>query len=377
MTKMEGLQVKVDTREPIDTLDMVRQFCPLAVRKKLIIGDIAFGNVIIELKTYMDFVASVKDLRFRNQLNNMKETLKENYDDEPGFYYFIYGNWDDIKTHSDIRPAALLGAIASIQSRYGFYCCTFTKKIYAIYCSCKVIEKAHNNKEIKPVTYKMTSDQRAINMIRSGAERFQEAAAINALEKFDTVKNIVNATEKELLEVKKLGKKTVGRFIETINYNFNEPELKEANEVFDLDVLNNKEKESPRSVKSAAGKHSLEGNEGQDGGSNPPGGIINDLSDPDDYIHDGRCQICRELKKICSGTGCCEECVNKTYDNPVINGWDHIKDVVYEAIELYARKTGKDTSLDRLLKGIKFSEDDIKKLEIKKINWWKDKNGSH
>jgi len=215
---VEDFVVLVDNREPPDTHGLVLKQYPNAIIVQLEVGDIVYKNIAIELKTWDDFIQSItakgKENRFKNQLYNF--FLNKQIDG----YYFIYGNWTDINKHSQIKMQAVLGAIASIQARYGVRINIFPNKPYAIYVACKIIAKSFDKKEVRPVTYKVSTDDRAINMLINGAERFQEKAVKNALEEFGTVKNVINSTPKELEKVKNIGKETIKRFFETINYDF-------------------------------------------------------------------------------------------------------------------------------------------------------------
>ena len=94
--RIKDLAVKVDSREPNSTLELVKRFYPNATKEQLSIGDIAINNIAIELKSLEDFVKSIMDKRFRNQLYNL--LMNENIDT----YYVIYGNWDEINKFSNI-----------------------------------------------------------------------------------------------------------------------------------------------------------------------------------------------------------------------------------------------------------------------------------
>lgn len=230
----EDFEVKVDNREPQDTYDLVIIQYPNARFEQLDVGDIVYKNLAFELKTWGDFIQGItakgKENRFRTQLYNFFLNT------EIEGYYFIYGNWNEINEHSQIKMQAVLGAIASIQARYRVRINVFPNKQYAIYVVCKIIAKSFDRKEIHPVTYRVSTDDRAVNMLIQSAERFQEKAVINALDIFGTVKNVINSTPKELEKISHIGKETVKRFFETINYDFKQKAEFESDfaEEFDL-----------------------------------------------------------------------------------------------------------------------------------------------
>lgn len=215
----EDIIPSVDNREPPDTLERVRKIFPNAIQEQLKVCDIVYKNVGIELKSINDFVQSIMDGRFRKQLYNL--LMNEQLDS----YYIIYGSWNEIRAFSNIKMTAVLGAMASITARYAVKVIVMPNKDYAIYVACKIIEKAYNGKDVRPVTHKISTEDCAVNMILDGAERFQEKAAMAALEHFGTVKKIVNSTPKSLESIKGIGKETAKRFFETVNHDFKQKKI--------------------------------------------------------------------------------------------------------------------------------------------------------
>ena len=253
----KSLLVEVDVREPDDikepTLDLIREAYPLAFKKESVLADIRYGNIWFELKSLEDFIATIKDGRYEFQLTNAVSTLHEYPDVE--FFYCIYGDWYDLNKYSSMNPNAILGAIASIQIRRGIPVLILPNKRFMIYVICKIIEKAHDHKEIKPPKYKMRTDNRGLAMMMAGAERFQEKAALNGLEEYGTVQNLINAIVSDYKNVakkiKQLGEKTSKRLRTTLTFDFKtkkelqkeiledlkyEEEVKNENESLDEDI---------------------------------------------------------------------------------------------------------------------------------------------
>lgn len=232
MIDTRKFEVEVDDREPSDTLQRVKVFFPKAKKARLNVGDIVYKGTAIELKSWSDFIKAItdkEDKRYRNQLFNFY------INPEIDAYYFIYGDWEEIDKYSMIKMQAILGAIASALGRYNVKTCIFPNKEYATYVACKIIEKAHDRKEIRPETFRVSTDDRALNMIMEGAERFQEKAAIKALQKFGNVRSVVNSDIKELMKIKGIGDTIATRFFETINYDFKQK--KEFNEILDIELI--------------------------------------------------------------------------------------------------------------------------------------------
>jgi Fanconi anemia group M protein len=133
-------------------------------------------------------------------------------------YYIIHGEWKSIHEYSSITIESILSAIASIQARYNVKAIVVPSRKYAIYMALKIIEKSQDFKNVRPVAYKVDSGDRAVDMLVAAAEGVGINDAINLLNRFGSVKGVINASRDELLEVKKMGKKKVERLKRTINY---------------------------------------------------------------------------------------------------------------------------------------------------------------
>lgn len=211
------LEVLVDVREPDDTLEKVLKLCPLAKREQLSVGDIVYKQVAIELKSWSDFITALtskEDDRFRRQLYNFM--INKDIDG----YYIIYGSWTDINQYSNIGMTAVLGAMASIQARYGMRMFVLPNKDYAIYVALKIIEKTFDRKDVRPVTYRVGSDERAIDGLVAIGERVGSEDGIRLLEHFGSFKDVINATKKQMTEVHKIGKTKAENLLKVINYDF-------------------------------------------------------------------------------------------------------------------------------------------------------------
>jgi len=245
-SKLDLLEIKVDVREPDDTLNRVLKMCPLAKREQLDVGDIVFKQVAIELKSWSDFVTALtskEDDRFRRQLYN----FLINKDIEG--YYIIYGKWSEINSFSHINMTAVLGALASIQARYGMRLMVLPNKDYAIYVALKIIEKTYDHKDVRPVTYRVGSDERAIDGLVAIGERVGTEDSIRLLEHFGSFKDVINATEKQMVEVHKIGKTKAQNLLKVINYDFKgksefEDEIEEEFNLIDIE----KDKVEPEST---------------------------------------------------------------------------------------------------------------------------------
>lgn len=212
------MQILVDTKERnSDTFVLMQELEPETIEKQLEIGDIAYKNIRIELKSWADFINTLTDKktkRFRNQLLNMY--INEDLE----CYYIIYGNWEAMFNFSQINPNALLGAIASIAGRYKIPPIVLPNKEYAIYVAYKIIEKSFDHKVIRPDTHKVQSDDRAIDMICASANKVGVRDAEALLKHFGKVKIVANATVAQMIKVKGIGKQKAERIHKTSNLDF-------------------------------------------------------------------------------------------------------------------------------------------------------------
>ena len=74
---MEAQKIIIDSREPEDIVELVKKLNYPVEVQQLEVGDILFGNILIERKEISDLVNSVRDTRLWHQLYSMK--LQEGY----------------------------------------------------------------------------------------------------------------------------------------------------------------------------------------------------------------------------------------------------------------------------------------------------------
>ena len=322
---LELLEVIVDKREPNDTLEKVQKICPLAKFDILEAGDIGYKQVCIELKSWSDFVialTSKKDDRFRRQLYN----FLINKDIEA--YYMIYGDWSEINQYSHIGMTAVLGAIASIQARYGMRLSVMPNKDYAIYVALKIIEKTFDHKDIRPVTYRVGSDERAIDALVALGERVGSDDGIRLLEHFGNFKTVINSNEKELISVHKIGKTKAQNLLKVINYDFkSKAEFEDAiDEEFGLiDEEEDKIEDIPE----------------------PKIEVEEDVVEEEieETIEEVEAEAELQVKLIQERKAKEEKKTTPKkkplVNNDIMNDWSKEKKIVFGAIELYSKKKGK------------------------------------
>lgn len=207
------IEIVIDHREPNVLIEYLKDFGATVKIQSLTVGDyIVSDRMIIERKTRDDFESSIIDQRIFSQLERMKE---------------VYSNpvliIEGIDEMERIGRKAMLGAYASMIGRFGvslFFTRNMTGTAEIIYSFAKHEQEAKSNMlRIKPrvKTYSLADNQRAVI---EALPKIGPKTAINMLNHFGSIQNIVNATEKELTEIDKIGKKKAELIKQILNTEF-------------------------------------------------------------------------------------------------------------------------------------------------------------
>lgn len=172
--------------------------------KQLEVGDyILTDQIVVERKTTEDFLTSLIDGRLFSQLLNMSA----NYDSP---LLLIEGNMDDLFTLRNIHKHSVIGALTSIALTYRTPF-IFTKNAEEtadyLYLIAKR-EQIGKNKDIKlRVGRKGLTLPEQQQFIIESFPLVGPTLARNLLKEFGSIKNIMNACEKDLQKVEKVGSK--------------------------------------------------------------------------------------------------------------------------------------------------------------------------
>ncbi len=171
--------------------------------RQLPVGDFILSDrVVVERKTQEDFLTSIIDNRLFNQAKEMSETY-----DIP---LLIIEGSGDLYSMRNIHPNAVRAAIASLAVDFGIaviYSCDEIDTADFLYQIAKR-EQIDEGREIrlrggkKPLL--MKEKQR---YVIESLPNVSSVLAQRLLEKYDTVENVMKASEKELMEVEGIGKK--------------------------------------------------------------------------------------------------------------------------------------------------------------------------
>jgi len=140
---------------------------------------------------------------------------------------------------------AVLKALSSLIARYKVQLLTFPNKKYAIYTISGIIEKSRDHKIPEPDTYKTSSTDRGINIVRSAGERVGNSDSERLLKYFGTAKAVANASIEDLQTVEKIGPKKAQSIFEGFNFDYKEKEEFEEELTIDFDIDRDKVKENP------------------------------------------------------------------------------------------------------------------------------------
>lgn len=195
----------IDHREQASSVskELFNKNCK-TIMKQLTIGDyILSQDVIVERKTIEDFLTSMIDGRLFTQLVD----LRTNYQ-KP--LLIIEGNIQELFTLRNMHKNAIMGALTSIALDYQVPIIN-TKNAVETAEYLFVIakrEQISNEKEIRlRIGKKGITKSEQQQFIVEGFPLVGPSLAKNLLKEFKTIKNIVNATEKDLQKVENLGKK--------------------------------------------------------------------------------------------------------------------------------------------------------------------------
>ncbi|MBN2127073.1 MAG: DEAD/DEAH box helicase family protein [Candidatus Diapherotrites archaeon] len=199
------IEIYVDARERNSKVsELLEEMGCLIKVKQMEIGDyILSDDVVVERKTVEDFLTSLLDGRLFSQAIKMNENYSMPL-------YLVEGRMEDLFNLRNIHKNALIGALTSLALNYRtsvFFVSGAKETAEFLY----VIAKREQFKEDKEIRLRIgrkgiTSAEQQRFIVES-FPMIGPQAAINLLKEFKSVKNIVNATEKELQKTELLGKK--------------------------------------------------------------------------------------------------------------------------------------------------------------------------
>ncbi|MEM4637710.1 MAG: DEAD/DEAH box helicase [Candidatus Woesearchaeota archaeon] len=182
--------------------------------EKLSIGDFLLSSkVVVEYKTVSDFVDSIIDGRMLSQLKELKKYEKP---------LIIIEGTEDIYMMRKIHPNAIRGMLVTITISYGIPLIQ-TKNHKETAELLLLIAKKEQLEEKSDITYhfaKPLTLKEQQEYFISALPNIGIGGARPLLKHFKTIKNIVNASEKELQEVDLIGPKKAKTLKDLFNENY-------------------------------------------------------------------------------------------------------------------------------------------------------------
>ncbi|MFA5953676.1 MAG: ERCC4 domain-containing protein [Candidatus Pacearchaeota archaeon] len=162
--------------------------------RQLKIGDYQIGNTLIERKTFSDFINSMIDKRIFRQLEELKQFPNS----------FLIIEEFDLNSEKFSNKNALRGLILSIILRYKIPI-VFVKDYFETAEYIKIISNKKEKEVSLNYSKKSLSKKEQLQFVLEAFPNVGPAKAKKLLEKFQTIKNISNSSEKDLEEI--LGKR--------------------------------------------------------------------------------------------------------------------------------------------------------------------------
>ncbi len=174
------------------------------IKKRILVADFVLGkDTAVERKTARDFARSIVDKRLFKQLREMKESYHNSLVVVEGEIDEMYGE--------NIHPNAIRGALLSVVFDYGVP--VFFSRGLEETAEILVVLKKRLSKKKKEISIRKS--RKAMGLYEKqlwfleGLPNIGRTIAKNILDEFRTIKKFVNANEREMLNVKKLGKKKI------------------------------------------------------------------------------------------------------------------------------------------------------------------------
>lgn len=191
--------ITVDDREPIEIYENLKFFITTVPRfsifnlhrRRLPVGDIVYGNLAAERKAVDDAIKSIHDGRIFEQCQNM--TANYEY-----VYLLVAGEPHQFGDPADIK--AVYTTMADVELRYNIrsrFCMNEEYLCYYFLMLCfKLYKKVRPTWHVNRIVRRLEDEQLSMLM---GIKGIGKKHAQQLLNKFKTLKNIMNATEDQLM----------------------------------------------------------------------------------------------------------------------------------------------------------------------------------
>ena len=221
---MKQLFVIADSREPGKTIEYLSKLKVSTIIEKLDTGDFYLPSTmedgisfLVERKTATDFARSLKDKSIWNQIKSMKSSNAEPI-------LIVEGSLSKIEKFTEWPSTSIISSLLSIKYIYNidvFFTPSPRWTALTLYSLARI---AQIRKEKKPrrliVKKKPRSMEEQVLFVVESLPSIGPKQAVELLDSFKTLKNLVNASEKELKKVSKIGKKKSKLLYDLFNFKF-------------------------------------------------------------------------------------------------------------------------------------------------------------
>jgi ERCC4-related helicase len=172
-------------------------------------------RVAVERKTAKDFVDSIIDGRLLSQLSNLRKYERP---------LFVIEGEEDIYSQRKLHPNAIRGALSTILISYGIPLIQTKnfKETVGLFLLIAKREADPLKKDFTLHTAKPLSDREVQEYIVSAFPGVGAILSKPILKRFQTIKNFINADEKEMKEVELIGEKKAKRIKEIVDKKYDE-----------------------------------------------------------------------------------------------------------------------------------------------------------
>ena len=205
------IPIIIDTREKQSMIsaNLIEQKANIKF-KKLEIGDYLINDIIIERKTFSDFVNSMLDKRLFTQLKEIKKYPK---------YLLILEGFDYKYNKFNVHENAIKGMIISITTGYQIPIIYTKNEKDTSKFLILIARKKEKFKQENPLRQSKnfkTSEERK-QFILEGFPGIGPTSAKQLLKKFKSLKNIFQATKEELAKIDQFTKNKIKKFQEILD----------------------------------------------------------------------------------------------------------------------------------------------------------------
>ncbi len=218
--KKDEIIIYVDTREQNSAIAEKLKARGVNVKVKMLdVGDYVLSDsVVVERKTISDFLQSIIDGRLFEQITSMKSNYEKPL-------LLIEGDFQQIYTLRNIHKNSIIGALTSAALNYGVpvLFTAYPRETVDFLHNIAKREQFGKDKDIRLRIgrKKMTPSEQQRFVVES-LPFIGPKLARSLLNEFGSVKEIVNATPKELQKVEKMGEKKAKQIRKVLDSQYKE-----------------------------------------------------------------------------------------------------------------------------------------------------------